>query len=85
MMSRMMRMILVSWMVSSFTSGSKTPEWISWISWSTVLPVVKLATVQIASFWTLKSPCRKRTLTFLTDPQEFKYSDANLVPFLVGW
>lgn len=72
MMSRMMMTILVSWMASRFTSGSKTPERTSWINWSTVPPVVKLATAQMASFWTLKSPCKKRTFTFFMEPEELK-------------
>lgn len=78
----MMITILVSWMVSRFTSGSRTPEWTSWINWSVVPPVVKLATVQTASFWTLNSPCRKRTFTFFIDSEELKFSNANLVQYL---
>lgn len=79
MTSRMMITNLLSGTVSRFTSISKTPEWTRWISWLSVPPLVKLATTQRASFWTLNSPCRKRTFTFFTDPEELKYRDANLV------
>ena len=63
-------------------SGSKTPAWTSWINCSTEPPVVKLATVQTASFWTLNSPCTKRTFPFFTDSEESKYRDTDVVRFL---
>lgn len=46
----------MAYTVSRSISGSKTPEWTGGISQCTVPRAVKLAVVQIASFWPLNFP-----------------------------